>query len=288
MAHNAPCANAMHPGCRCSGCGGAQHGWQGALAIAADGSGGGPRRFAEARENDWFNKPPKLNRRQAAVGSARADIIMWLHRDTELHEGAVRVAQPFDVRKTEPELGRVLREFAANLGPDKTKVFQTWAVETHFWCELLAQAAGALNRFRREYERARQAVEDVLVQREDPDWPESLDRREAIGLAVRLVWKYVLPAAVAASGLAGAVLPLPRLDDVSKLIWPIRVLAVAMCPDPSNHKAVCRYCLDPICTFAKAEVRREVRQRLLQHLPEDWIPLIAEFPGQGDENAEAG
>lgn len=286
MAHNAPCATAIHPGCKCTGCGGAQHGWQGTLDIAADESGEGPKRFADAREDEWFNKPRKLTWPQAAIGCARAAIIAWLYRDSGLREAAVRAARPFDVRQAEPERGRVLRELSAELGPEKTKVFQAWAVETHFWCELLAQAAYALTQFRDQYIRAREAVEDALVQREEPGWPRSLNRRSVIGLAVRLVWKHVLPAIGTVSGLTGAALP--QLNDIFKLIWPIRVLAVAMCPDPSRHKAVSQHCLDPICAFAKAEVRREVRQRLLQKLPDDWLPLIAGLNGQSDEQADAG
>lgn len=278
MAHNAPCATAIHPGCKCTGCGGAQHGWQGMLDIADDPSGEGPTRFADAREDEWSNKPGKLTWPQAAIGCARAAIITWLHRDNGLRKATTRAAQPFDVRQAEPERGRVLRELSAELGPEKTKDFQKWAVETHFWCELLAQAAYALTLFRDQYKRAREAVKDALVQREEPGWPHSLDRRSVIGLAVRLVWKHVLPAIGTVSGLSGA--SLPRLDDIFKLIWPVRVLAVAMCPDPSRHKAVSQYCLDPICAFARAEVRQEVRQRLLKKLLDGWLPLVAGLNGQ--------
>ena len=277
MAHNTPCATAVHPGCKCTGCGGAQHGWHGTFDIAADPSGEGPKRYSADREKEWSDKPRRLTYPQAAIGCARADIITWLHRDDVLRERTMQAAQPFDVRKAEPERGRVLRDLAAELGPAKTKAFQAWAVETHFWCELLAQTAHALTEFRDRYERARRAVEDVLAQQQDSGWPSGLDRREVIRLVVRLVWKYVLPAIASASGLAGAALP--RLDHVFRLIWPIRVLAVAMCPDPSRHEAVSRYCLDPICASAEAEVRKEVRQRLIARLRPEWIPLIAEQNG---------
>ncbi|GLW63406.1 hypothetical protein Arub01_16500 [Actinomadura rubrobrunea] len=286
MGHNSRCAEATRPGCRCTGCGGAQHGWQGTFTIAAEPTGRRAREFADDREKDWQNKPKSLTVAQAAVGCALADIVGWLHREKALLEGAQEVTRPFDRRKDDPERGRLLREIENRLGPDRTKMFQGWAVDVHFWCELLAQAAHALESLRRVYRHGLQAV-DVLLARaretaerlvlqvvdEHLGQPPGLGRQEVqtvIRLATGSLFE-TLPLAV--RGALGA-------DAIFEFIWPVRVLAVVMCKDPSKHEAVCQYCLDPICVFTRAKVRTEVRDRLLENLKREWLPLTAELSQQ--------
>ncbi|MBX6769170.1 MAG: hypothetical protein IRY90_18810 [Actinomadura rubrobrunea] len=224
-----------------------------------------------------------MTQAQAAVGCAVADIVAWLHREAELLARAREVTRPFDRSSDDPERGRLLREIENRLGPDKTKRFQGWAVDKHFWCELLAQAAHALERLRQAYENglravemllawARQTAESMVLQvvEEHLGRPPGLGRedvRTVIGLAAGSLFEAVpLPV----RGVLGS-------DDIFELIWPIRVLAVVMCKDPSKHEAVCQYCLDPICVFARAKVRTEVRDRLLENLKREWLPLTADL-----------
>ncbi|GAA4081226.1 hypothetical protein [Actinomadura miaoliensis] len=283
MGHNSRCGEATRPGCRCTGCGGAQHGWQGTFIIASEPTGQRARQFADDRERDWLNKRNGLTRAQAAIGCAVADIVLWLRREAPLLAGTREVTGPFDRGGDDPERGRLLSEIENRLGPDKTKRFQSWAVANHFWCELLARAAHVLDELRQMYEGGLRAVEMLLaragqtaermmlrVVEDHLGWPPGLGRDDVqtvIGLATRSLFENVPLAARMALG----------SDDLLELIWPIRVLAIVMCKDPSKHEAVCRYCLDPICASARAEVRTEVRDRLLGNLKREWLPLTADL-----------
>lgn len=217
------------------------------------------------------------------MGCAIADIVAWLQREAELPAGAKEVTRPFDRSGDDPERGRLLREIENQLGLGGTKSFQSWAVDRHFWCELLAQAAHVLETLRQAYEsglravetlvaRAREATESVVLQVVEVHLgrPPGLDRTDVqtvIGLASGSLFQ-VVPLTV--RGVLGG-------EGLFDLIWPIRVLAVVMCKDPSKHEAVCQYCLDPICVFARAEVRAEVRDRLLGTLKHEWLPLTADL-----------
>src|SRR4051812_34001159 len=81
--HRANCANAKNPGCVCSGCGGALHGWQGWTILAAGAQ--------EAREDRRHQLEAKVERskrtgtlsfnarnRQAFVDLARLDVAEYL------------------------------------------------------------------------------------------------------------------------------------------------------------------------------------------------------------------
>lgn len=220
-----------------------------------------------------------MTRAQAAIGCARADVIHWLHRDHELLECA-RTAQAmaFEDAPDVPAQGRVLREVAEHLGPQRMEEFQIWARKEHFWCELLAQIARVLARYEEFQMRMLNAVEDAVHQKFDQSLPHELGRVEAIRSAVHWAWRHVLASIVAASG-AGSLMALLAGGDVRQLLWPIRVIAVLMCPDATDHPAVREHCLEPIARHAGAEVRAVVVERLTQVFPKDpWFAPIQNGP----------
>ncbi len=116
------------------------------------------------------------------------------------------------------------------------------------------------------------AVEAALLQKryEEP-LPSELLRAGVVESAVGWAWRHVLASIVAASG-GGSLAALLAGGDVQRLLWPVRVIAVLMCPDAANHRAVREHCWDPIVRHAKADVRDVVRDRLTQTFPKDpWF-----------------
>ncbi|MEV5831043.1 hypothetical protein AB0L25_36305 [Spirillospora sp. NPDC052242] len=121
-------------------------------------------------------------------------------------------------------------------------------------------------------------VEDALHQKFDQSLPDELGRAGAIGSAVHWAWRHVLASIAAASG-AGSFAALLAGGDVRQLLWPIRVIAVLMCPDATHHPAVREHCWEPIVRHAGAEVRAAVSERLTQVFPKDpWFAPIRNGP----------
>ncbi|QFG22561.1 hypothetical protein [Actinomadura sp. WMMB 499] len=224
------------------------------------------------REDDWEAKSARPARGHAAIGCARADVIHWLHRDRELLECArTTQATAFEDEPDASASGQVLRKVAEQLGPQGMKEFQEWAGVAHFWCELLAQMACALERYEDVCGRMFFLVEKVLYQRIGESLPSALHRAGAIGSAVHWTWRYVLAGIVSASG-GGSLAAWLASGDTQRLLWPIRVIAVLMCPDASHHPAVRQHCWEPIVRLARAEIRDKVRERLAQVFTEDpWF-----------------
>lgn len=271
MAHNSNCAQAERPRCECD-CGGARHGCQGAFGIAGS-SAGAVREYIDQRERDWFTRPSRMNGGQAAIGCARADVVHWLHRDRDLLECA-RTTQEraFEDAAGASTRGMVLRGLSEHLGPQRMREFQGWAGRTHFWCELLAQMACAIAQYERLRARMFRTLEDVLAQGRVQELPEGLRRSGAIHLTVWSAWRYVLEPIVVTSAV-GTLATLLARGEVQPLLWPIRVIAVLMCPDASDHDAVRKYCWEPIVRHGSAEVRQVIRARLAQEFPGNlWFP----------------
>ncbi|MEV4252553.1 hypothetical protein AB0J52_05230 [Spirillospora sp. NPDC049652] len=285
--HSKSCENAELPACRCTGCGGSQHGWQGAIDIASDASGERLTKLVGRADTAWAKalrpldartypngtfRPSTRAEQQAAIQSARADVVSWLHRSPDRRADLERSSEPFqwgghggrektgDIREFIEK--RVVPELENEFGPDRVKQFQQRAVETHFWCELLAQTAWALQELKGEYKEAKEAVTTALATPDGtnpPKWARILPYEDVIKASVDAVWKQ-LPRA------AG----LPAAEDIFELIWPIRVLALLMCKDPSAHPAVREQCLNPVMRWGEVRMRDEVKDRLRWAFPDEW------------------
>lgn len=291
--HSAACERAQQPLCACS-CGGAEHGWQGALAIAAAPSGEELREFRRNADESWEavrreaensnarrrKSWPETGRGQsAAIGSFIADLVRWLRRDQKMYEATKQVGERFRVsRDKNPDAprrpleheeherfveGHVIPRLRREFGDRRIDVFQAKARAAHFWCELLAQTANALHMFEERYDQAQQAVVRGLTRDGEarPDgWTAVLAEEAVIRRAVALVFEY-LPGIVTGGVVAG---------DVFPLVWPVRALAVLMCREPRRHEAVRVYCVRPIVEYGSAEIREQVKERLRQAFPFDW------------------
>jgi hypothetical protein len=290
--HSKNCEQAGKPPCACR-CGGAEHGWQGALAIAAASSERELVRFEREADQAW--KQPERERtgqrrpwpqtppgQHAAIKSFIAGVIWWLRRDPKLRQVTEQLGEPFRIsrnidrdnprrRPTAEEEerfveGHVIPRLRKEFGDKRINDFQKEAGKAHFWCELLAQTAYALDKFRGQYNRAKKAVVAALTSNgeQHPDgWASLLPYQDVIERAVELVFKH-LPR-VATGGIS--------VESAFRLIWPARVLAVLMCREPRRHRAVREYCVKPIVNYGTAQIKEDVKKRL--RLAFDWPELTA-------------
>jgi hypothetical protein len=89
--HSKNCEQAEKPPCACQ-CGGAEHGWQGALTIAASSSNSDLLRLEREADQAWKQATrPRTSQRkpgtqtsagqQAAIKGLTAEVIRWLRRE---------------------------------------------------------------------------------------------------------------------------------------------------------------------------------------------------------------
>jgi hypothetical protein len=293
IGHSGRCEQAEKPPCACE-CGGAEHGWQGALAIAADSSDDALRKLEREADQAWDTavrksrhsrsgrvKPGQqtMEGQRAATKRFVTETIRWLRRDRNLQEATKQLGEPFRIsrdidpddphRHATPEEEtrfvetHVIPQLRREFGDRRIDAFQAHAVKAHFWCELLAQTAHALKELQGMNNRAKKAVVAILTsddKQRPENWAALLPEGVVIERAVELVFKH-LPRA-ATGGFA--------VGDVLRLIWPARVLAVLMCREPRRHPAVREHCVKPIVQFGTAEIRKQVKDRLQQAFPHDW------------------
>ncbi|MFC9971486.1 hypothetical protein ACFVH6_11400 [Spirillospora sp. NPDC127200] len=289
--HTGHCENATRPKCVCRGCGGAEHGWPGALQIASDTSGRKLAKLTDAANKQWEelsrirhpNGKPTDKARRAAVKGALAAVTAWLHRNGDLRARLAAVGDPLRHKPAiEPQTtGRkprrpsltpeeqhefvqthIIPRLTEEFGQAKVEEFQARAVEAHFWCELFAQTARALDECRNLHEKAKQFIVDALSAENEPHpalWARVLPYQDVTRKAVDLVFE-LLPQA------AG----LPAPDGMFQLIWPVRLLACLICKDPSEHETVRRYCLNPILQQGEAQARAEVLKHMAEVFPNEW------------------
>ncbi|TDC71692.1 hypothetical protein E1200_01235 [Actinomadura sp. GC306] len=293
--HSTNCAKARTPPCECA-CGGAEHGWQGALAVASAPSDAELRDLTIKADEAWYEgkrgaeisstrsrKPwPQTKEGQsAAIGSFVPEVVRWLRRIRDMYGATEQLGERFCIsrrknkneprRSPTPEEDRqfvkdhVIPRLRNEFGGPCIDAFQVKARKTHFWCELLAQSADALREYNEQYDRAQQAVVSALTsmaEKRPNGWTALLQNADVIERAVELVFEYLPP--LATGGL------LTR--DVSSLLWPVRVLALLMCREPRRHPAVLEYCVKPITEHGPAEVREQVKDRLREAFPLYWPP----------------
>lgn len=293
--HRTNCAEARTPPCKCA-CGGAEHGWQGALAIAAAPSDTRLRELTDKADRAWYEGkseaensstrsrkpwPQTKDGQSAAIGSFVPDVVRWLRRIHDMYQATEQLGERFCIsrRKNEDDPRRsptqeedqrfvqdhVIPRLRCEFDGQRIGAFQIKARAAHFWCELLAQTADALREYGDQYDRAQQAVVSALTsagEKRPNGWTALLQNADVIKRAVELVFEY-LPS-LATGGLLTA--------DASSLVWPVRLLAVLMCREPRCHPAVLEYCVKPITEHGPAEIREHVKDRLREAFPPHWPP----------------
>lgn len=290
--HSKNCERAEKPPCACA-CGGAEHGWQHALAIAAASSDDALRELEWKADEAWDAvvkpagdlgavrrkpKPQTADGKHAAVKAVTAAVVRWLWNDQDLREVTKCLGEPFRIsRDKDPDAPRrrpadeererfvedhVIPRLRREFGDRRIDAFQEQARKAHFWCELLAQTAHALNECEERYDQVKQTVVLLLTSDDErhPDgWAALLPDRAIMERAVELICEYL--SRIATGGVAA--------EDVFRLVWPIRILAVLMCREPRRHPAILEYCIKPIVGHVAAAIREQVKDRLRQAFPLD-------------------
>lgn len=288
VGHSTRCEQAEKPPCACE-CGGAEHGWQGALTLAANSSDDALRKLERKADEAWDTAerksspsrvkpwPQSVDGQRAATKRFITEVIRWLRRDRNLQDATKQLGEPFRIsRDIDPDdphptpeeeklfvETHVIPQLRWEFGDRRIDTFQDHAVKAHFWCELLAQTAHALHELQGMRNQAKKAVVAALTSDDEqrPDgWAALPPERVVIERAVELIFKH-LPRTATGGFAAG---------DVFRLIWPARVLAVLMCREPRRHPAVREYCVKPIVRYGTAEIRKQVKDRLQQAFPHDW------------------
>lgn len=129
------------------------------------------------------------------------------------------------------------------------------ALADHFWCDLLANLAHAVDEGLRAVDKVSdQVVDAIIASRKENKWLPI--ERMIIRIAVNSLWRHICAAAT--SGLLGkgrAILPA------------LRVLAILICKAPERHRAVIMYCIDPL----EKQLWTATKKKLVEAFC-DWLP----------------
>ncbi|MFD6713958.1 hypothetical protein AMK25_25010 [Micromonospora sp. TSRI0369] len=280
--HRANCANAQGPGCKCSGCGGSQHGWQGWTSLAAD----RPekrddrrRELEEKVEEDRRSGRQKFNahNREIYFDLARLDIADYLWAA----DGRTRIngRLPRDVEPTSmsSDLGRmdtlahqVMENpwYEISAGIDSLVRNKADAREVkrrladHTWCSLLAALIQLIERINKAVDllsdTAKQFITGVLSQRFNSGLPR-LVTDAVIRLVVDKVWS-------ALARLLEAHFPLLGTDTLRAL----RMLAMFACPWVEHHPEVYKHAVRPLMGDAHGIITDEIKTQVVTLFTAWW------------------
>src|SRR6266567_2958710 len=123
----------------------------------------------------------------------------------------------------------------------------------HMLCDFLASIACAMQRFRNEFQHQVAYIVSAI-----------LKSRKKGKLSV-IPGPVVNVVAHAAVDVITKLLPSHHFDDVLRAI---RFLAISVCPEPEDHKAVVQCCLSPLENYILSDV---IKQELREELPRGWM-----------------
>ncbi|MGW4469734.1 hypothetical protein ACWENQ_08685 [Nonomuraea sp. NPDC004354] len=131
----------------------------------------------------------------------------------------------------------------------------------HFWCDLLAALAEAIEKFSKAMDQIPEHVTTVIMQSRKAERRSPL-LEALVGLAVRTAWEHIKS--------------MLRTTGIEELQRTCRILAVLICPAPEDHAAVQNSALLPLAKEGMLETSRE---RLEQVFPADWVHRLRESLG---------
>jgi hypothetical protein len=128
-----------------------------------------------------------------------------------------------------------------------------WSSADHVLCDFLAAAARAMQTFRDQFQhQVEHIVSTILASRRE-------QKRQAIPEPV---------VRVAAQAAVNALMKLSPAREFDDLLRAMRILAVATCPAPEQHRSVAIYCLAPLETGVLSSA---MKQELTRALPPGWM-----------------
>ncbi|MGV9596788.1 hypothetical protein ACWDR1_08975 [Streptosporangium sandarakinum] len=259
MTHPKSCERAKRHQCRCSDCGGAQHGWPYGLDLARDPSPTGRQEARERSDIAWANTPPPKGKRgpskqrqAAATDSATVDLIEWLSENPKVIKRIQKVGDLLT--------GHVIGELDKEFGGDRPRETRRRLTE-HFWCDLLIALAEGIEEFFKAMDRIPEYVTAAIIDSRKAENRSPL-LEALVALAVRTAWEPIM-GMIHASG-------------IKELQRTCRILAVLICPAPEDHAAVQNGALLPLAKEGMLEISRE---RLEQVFPTEWVRRLRDDLG---------
>lgn len=275
--HNGACAAAVGHVCRCSGCGGALHGWQGWVDLAA----GEPdvrqarRKALQARAGE-VTGPARL--RPVYLDLARLDMADYLAQpqqpgttaatDDGGPRGQLDPSSDLDrlvqlARSTMadtwpqivPELDRVVPAGTA-VGDVRREL------ASHVWCDLLIALVRLVQQVQDTVdllsEQSKQFAKRLLLQSSKRGLRQHV-AEAVVDLVIGKVWS-------ALGALVTAKVPILQ----PQVLRALRMLAVFTCPAPESHREVYKYAVVPLMNDARAVVSDEVKAQVAALVPKTW------------------
>jgi hypothetical protein len=278
--HRANCTNAQKPGCKCSGCGGSQHGWQGWTTLATD--------RQEIRDNRRRELESKADRqsdilkfntqnRQVYFDLARLDIADYLWTTDDRPKVNGRLPRDVELDLTPSDLGRI-----TTLG--QTVMKDTWheisagvvglvrnesearevkkRLANHTWCDLLVAAIQLIEKLHRAIDlltdTAKQFIREALSQRFESGISQRVTNA-VIHLVVDKAW-------AALARLLEAQFPLLGTDTLRAL----RMLAIFTCPSVEHHPEVYKHAVKPLMGDAHEIITDEIEANVVALFTAWW------------------
>ena len=271
--HPGSCANATRHQCRCSGCGGSQHGWAGWVGLA---TGAGQDRDTRRRsvERSWTGSRgsggrPTPARREAGVDLARLDVADWLAEQGGPPTAGGRPSAVDLVillagsltSQTWPDIERDLRDRGADQRAVRLQLAR------HFWCDLLLGLVRVVESAD-DVLRTMPIAAKALVREVLRDSSVDAGRPGVTGAVVNVVLDRVW------AGLVGAALggrPLLAVVGAEDTARALRILALFLCPSPARHREVREHALKPLGDDV-SEILTDPTKDRLATLFEEWLP----------------
>lgn len=250
MPHTRSCGNARAHYCRCTGCAGALHAWPGALELAQPSMEDQRTTLRDDLNRAWSDatkgkrsRKPSIRKKAAAADQVKADIIDWL---------AAELVDPNTDALTSQLIDRIGNYISIKVVPqlesgssflDKRRLRRD--LTDHFWCDLLAQFACAMNTLGEKFDEIPERLAAAIWSSRSEDKRTVIDQA-LIQIAVKVVIEGIRN-----------LTPVRHFDDLCRAI---RILATLNCPAPERHRAVVECCIDPL---ARDIISDLAKQRLL-------------------------
>jgi hypothetical protein len=242
MAHTSRCSGARTDRCNCCCC-----------HLLHGGSLGSGMSWAGSRSSSLVGSPGRggthrrvSGRRRTAMGKATDEIKGWLTGVAADPPSTVAAATSQAVDALCDKVASAIVNTLHRKGP-------RWSDADHVLCDFLAAAAHAMEKFRDQFQHyVEHIVATVLASRRG-------QKRQAIPEPV---------ARVAAQAAVNALMKLTPAREFDDLLRAMRILAVATCPAPEQHRSVAIYCLAPLETGVLSSA---MKQELTRALPPGWM-----------------
>jgi hypothetical protein len=295
--HNRPCEDAKGHQCKCTGCGGALHGWQGAVTLAREDTASRREQRRQEIDQNWRDsydprsKRPNQKNKAASIDSARIDVVDWLARNLSItnrgrpNESVVN--EPHVERQSEQSM--VEKVIAESIGRSSGEIEVAVVDYVEQFGNVIAKAtyreldtafAGVDLKEARQnlanhfwcdlFVALAQAIQKLqehldkvpryvkkLILKSSKQAKRSRVTRFVIGFAVDKAWSALINLPI-----FHAVIP-----PIGKILRTLRILALLTCPAPEYHKEVRDQCITPL---AKEMLSTETKSRLKAVLMKDW------------------